>query len=88
MSTIQSCLQERKPATCGRFPQQNHPHELEDNMKLPVIAVNMIITQVLMNSDSQKSFSSTLEWTKKSTGQDDELTRLKGYINTGFPSEK
>ena len=33
----------------------------EDNIKLPIIAVNMITTQILMNVESQGSFSSKLE---------------------------
>ena len=41
-----------------------------------------------MSCDSQKSFSTTLEWIRERTAQDEKLTRLKGYINTGFPSEK
>ena len=41
-----------------------------------------------MCSDSQKSFSTTLDRIRKSTQQDEELTRLKGYFNTDFPSEK
>ena len=41
-----------------------------------------------MSTDYQSSFSNTLECIKKSTAQDGQLTRPKGYINTGFPSEK
>ena len=33
----------------------------EDNIKLPIIAVNMITTQILMSVESQGSFSSKLE---------------------------
>ena len=64
------------------------PMDSEDNIKLPIIAVNMITTQVLMSCDFQKSFSTTFERCRKSTAQDKELTRRKGYINTGYPSEK
>ena len=52
----------------------------EDNINLPIIAVNMITAQVLMSTDCQGSFSITV--------QDEQLTRLKGYINTGFPCDK
>ena len=37
------------------------PIDPEDNIKLPIIAVNMIITQILMSAESQGSFSSKLE---------------------------
>ena len=50
--------------------------------------VNMITTQILMTAESQGSFSSKLEWLKKSTVQDKKLTRLKGYISTGFLCDK
>ena len=33
----------------------------EDNIKLPIIAVNMITTQILMSTDTQGSFSNKLE---------------------------
>ena len=39
----------------------------EDNIKLPIITVNMITTQVLMSTDCQSSFSNTLEPIMKST---------------------
>ena len=60
----------------------------EDNIKLPIIAVNMITTQILMSVESQGSFSSKLKQLRKSTVQDGQLTRLKGYISTGFPCDK
>ena len=60
----------------------------EDNIKLPIIAVNMITTPILMSVESQGSFSSKLEGLRKSTVQDEQLTRLKGYISTGFPCDK
>ena len=60
----------------------------EDNIKLPIIAVNMITTQILMSVESQGSFSSKLEQLRKSMVQDEQLTRLKGYISTGFPCDK
>ena len=60
----------------------------EDNIKLPIIAENMITTRILMSTDCQCSFSNKLEWLKKSTSQDEQLTRLKHYISTGFPCDK
>ena len=48
----------------------------------------MITTQILMSVESQGSFSSKLERLRKSTVQDEQLTRLKGYISTGFPCDK
>ena len=64
------------------------PMDPEDSIKLPIIAVNMITTQVLMSTDCQSSFSNTLEQIRKSTVKDEQLTRLKGSITTGFLSEK
>ena len=37
------------------------PMDPEDNIKLPIIAVNMITTRVLKSVESQGSFSSKLE---------------------------
>ena len=37
------------------------PMNLEDNIKMPIIAVNMITTRILMNTDFQGSFSNKLE---------------------------
>ena len=64
------------------------PMDPEDNIQLPIIAVNMITTQILMSVESQSSFSNKLDRLRKSTAQDNQLTRLKGYINTGFPCDK
>ena len=41
-----------------------------------------------MSVESQGSFSNKLDQLRKSTAQDKQLTRLKGYINTGFPCDK
>ena len=60
----------------------------EDNIQLPIIAVNMITTQILMSVESQDSFSNKLEQLRKSKMQDEQLTGLKGYISTGFPCGK
>ena len=64
------------------------PMDPEDNIQLPIIAVNMITTQILMSVESQSSFSNKLDQLRKSTAQDEQLTRLRGYINTGFPCDK
>ena len=37
------------------------PMDPEDNIKLPIIAVNMITTRILMSTDCQGSFSNKLE---------------------------
>ena len=41
-----------------------------------------------MNSNECRIFSSKLELLRKSTAQDEKLTRLKGYISTGFLCDK
>ena len=58
------------------------PMDPEDNIQLPIIAVNMITTWILMCVESQGSFSNKLVQLRKSTVQDEQLTRLKGYIST------
>ena len=60
----------------------------EDDIQLPIIAVNMITTWILMSVESQGSFSNKLDQPRKSTVQDEQLTRLKGSISTGFPCDK
>ena len=37
------------------------PMDPEDNIQLPIIAVNMITTQILMSVESQSSFSNKLD---------------------------
>ena len=37
------------------------PMDPEDNIRLPIIAVNMITTRILMSTDCQGSFSNKLE---------------------------
>ena len=39
-------------------------------------------------SDCQGSFSNKLQCLRESTSQDEQLTCLKGYINTEFPCDK
>ena len=41
-----------------------------------------------MRTDCQGSFSNKLQYLRESTVQDEQITRLKGYINTGFPFVK
>ena len=41
-----------------------------------------------MSVESQGSFSSKLDQLRKRTAQDEQLTRLKGYISTGFLCDK
>ena len=60
----------------------------EDNIQLPIIAVNMITTCILMSVHPQDTFSKKLDQLRKSTAQDNQLTRLSHYINTGFPCDK
>ena len=63
------------------------PMDPEENIKLPIIAVN-ITTRILMSTDCQGSFSNKLDQLRKSTLQDEQLTRLKHYISTGFLCDK
>ena len=60
----------------------------EDNIQLPIIAVNMITTNILMSVHPQDTFSKKLDQLRKSTAQDNQLTRLSYYINTGFLCDK
>ena len=64
------------------------PIDPQDNIQLPIIAVNMITTYILMSIQPQDSSSNKLDQLRKSTVQDNQLTRLSHYINTGFPSDK
>ena len=64
------------------------PMDPENNTQLPIIAVNMITTCILMGVPSQDSFSNKLDRLWKSTVQDNQLTRLSCYINTGFLCDK
>ena len=64
------------------------PMDPEDNIQLPIIAVSMITAQILMSVESQGSFCNKLDLLRKSTVQDEQLTRLKHYISTEFPCDK
>ena len=60
----------------------------EDNIQLPIITVNMITTNILMSVHPQDTFCKKLDQLRKHTAQDNQLTRLSCYINTGFPCDK
>ena len=64
------------------------PMDPEDNIQLPIIAVNLITVHILMSVHPQDTFSRKLDQLRKSTVQDNQLTRLSCYINTGFPCDK
>ena len=64
------------------------PMDPEHNIQLPIIAVNVITIHILMCVHPQDSFSKKLDQLRKSTVQDNQLTRLSRYINTGFPCDK
>ena len=64
------------------------PMDPEDNIQLPIVAINIITTRILMSAESQNNFSNKLDQLRKSTAQDNQLTRLSHYINTGFPCDK
>ena len=64
------------------------PMDSEDNIKLPIIAVNLITVHILLSTHPQETLSRKLDQLRKSTVQDNQLTRLSHYINTGFPCEK
>ena len=62
------------------------PMDPEDNIQVPIIAVNMTTTCILRRVQPQDSFSKKLNWLRKSTAQDNQLTRLSGYIaRSRFP---
>ena len=50
--------------------------------------VNMITTDILMSVHPQDTFSKKSDRLRKSTAQDNQLTRLSHYINTGFPCDR
>ena len=64
------------------------PMDPEDNIQLPIIAVNLITVHILMSVHPQDTFSKKLDQPRKSTAQDNQLTRLSHYINTGLPCDK
>ena len=64
------------------------PMDPEDNIQLPIIAVNMITTHILMSAHPQDTFSKKLDRLRESTAQDNQLTRLSCYINTGLLCDK
>ena len=48
----------------------------EDNIQLPIIAVNLTTAHILMSVHPQDTFSKKLDRLRKSTAQDNQLTRL------------
>ena len=64
------------------------PMDPEDNIQLPIIAINMITTNIVMSVHPQDTFSKKLDQLRKSTVQNNQLTRISRYINTGFPCDK
>ena len=60
----------------------------EDNIQLPIMAVNMTTTHILMRVHVQVTFFKKLDQLRKSTVQNNQLTRLSHDINTGFPCDK
>ena len=48
----------------------------------------MVTSHILISVESQSSFSNKLDQLRKSTVQDNQLTRLSHYINIGFPCDK
>ena len=50
-----------KDIPVGDAPSHVTPMDPEDNIQLPIIAVNMITTQILMSVESQSSFSNKLD---------------------------
>ena len=64
------------------------PMDPENNIKLPIIVLNLITVHILLSAHPQDTFSRKLDQLRKSTAQDNQLTRLSHYINTGFPCEK
>ena len=64
------------------------PMDPEDNIQLPIITVNMITTHILMSVHPQDTLSKKLDRLRKSTAQDNQLTRFSRYIYTGFPCDK
>ena len=64
------------------------PMDPEDNIKLPIIAVNLIIAHILLCTHPQDTFSRKLDQLRKSTVQDNRPTRFSHYTNTDFQCDK
>ena len=61
---LRACLIQKDALSCVT------PMDPEDNIQLPIIAVNMITTHILMSIESQDSFPNKLDQLRKSTAQD------------------
>ena len=64
------------------------PMDPEDNIQLPITAVNLITVHILMSVHPQDTFSKKLDQLRKSTVQDNQLTRLSHYTNTESQCDK
>ena len=64
------------------------PMDPEDNIQVPIIAVNLITVHILMSVHPQDTFSRKLDQLRESTAQDNQLTRLSYYINTESQCDK
>ena len=64
------------------------PMDPEDNIQLPIIAVNMITYHVSMCQESQSNFSTMLKRIRSATSDDKELNQLSQYTINGFLIEK
>ena len=80
--------QKRKDIPVADALSRVTPMDPEDNIKLPIIAVNLITAHILLSAHPQDTFSRKLDQLRKSTAQHNQLTRLSSYINMGFPCEK
>ena len=70
------CTQSCDPhGSRGQHPVTNHSNQYDHLMDSNVCRISV-------------SFSNKLDQLRKSTTQDEQLTRLKGYISTGFPCDK
>ena len=64
------------------------PMDPEDNIKLPIIAVNLITVHILLSAHPQDTFSNNLDQLRKSKVQGNQLTRFSHYTNTDFQCDK
>ena len=64
------------------------PMDPEDNIQLPIIAVNLITTRILLSQEGKDSISNKLSRLRQSTVDDEQLIRLQRYINVGFPNDR
>ena len=53
------------------------PMDPENNIQLPIIAVNMITSRILMSAESQSSISNKFDRLREKTKHDEQLTHSK-----------